>query len=72
METPADHAGGDENKDYCVHCARLDGSMRSYEEALEGMARFMAGAQGLDDAAAREAARDMMARLPAWKDREGS
>ena len=66
---PEDHAMGDENKDYCVHCARPDGSMPSYEEALAGMAQLAATSQGLDETAAEEVAREMMASLPAWKNR---
>ena len=72
MEKPEGFAMGDESKDYCVHCARPDGSMRSYEEALAGMSQFIIKTQGLDDGAARDAARSMMAKLPAWKDRGNS
>ena len=66
-EKPEDYAMGDEGKDYCVHCARPDGSMQSYEEKLNSMSKFIIKAQGLDKVAARKAARNMMARLPAWK-----
>ena len=69
MEKPENHALGDESKDYCVHCARPDGSMRSYEEALAGMTQFVVSTQGLDETAAGNVARDLMANLPAWKDR---
>jgi hypothetical protein len=69
METPADHALGDESKEYCVYCARPDGTMESYEEKLDGMTNFIVRTQGLDAAVARSTARAMMAQLPAWKDR---
>lgn len=42
--------------------------MRSYEEALEGVTRFMMRAQGLAEGPAREAVAQLMAHLPAWKD----
>ena len=67
MVKPEDFALGDVSKSYCVYCARPDGTMRSYEEALEGMTRFAAHTQGLSAEAAREVARGMMAGLPAWK-----
>lgn len=67
MEKPADFAMGDTNKDYCVHCARQDGTMQSYEEKLDSLANFIVKTQGLDKQAARDAARGMMAQLPAWK-----
>jgi hypothetical protein len=58
---------GDEAKDWCVHCARPDGSMQSYEERAAGMAAFIVRTQGLDPGAALAAAEAAMARLPAWK-----
>ena len=61
-----DFALGDMAKGYCHYCARPDGSMQSYEEKLESLAGFVIKTQGLDVKAARDVARDMMARLPAW------
>ncbi len=67
MKAKEDYAMGDESKDYCKFCARPDGTMQNYEEKLEGMTEFIVKTQGLDRDAAVEAARDMMAKLPAWK-----
>lgn len=36
MKEAKDFAMGDTKKNYCFHCARADGSMKSYEEVLEG------------------------------------
>ena len=69
MQKPADFARGDSTKDYCVHCARPDGSMRSYDEALIGMAGFMVRTQGLDEEAAKKAAKAVLDTMPAWKSR---
>jgi hypothetical protein len=69
MEKPEDFAMGDPARDYCRHCARPDGSMMSYGEKLDSMAGFIARMQGADSASARESARIMMSKLPAWKDR---
>jgi hypothetical protein len=68
MTRPEDFPGGDATKDYCVHCARPDGSMQSYGEKLDSMTGFMVKTQGLDPGAARKLAAGMMSRLPAWKD----
>ncbi len=70
MTKAEDHALGDETKDYCLYCARPDGSMRDYDEALVGMTQFIVKSQGLDEGVAREAAAAQMATLPAWKDRQ--
>jgi hypothetical protein len=67
MEKPEDHAAGDVTKDYCLHCARPDGSMQSYDEKLDSMTGFIAKTQGLDREAATARAEDIMAELPAWK-----
>jgi hypothetical protein len=69
MEKAADFAQGDSTRDYCVHCARTDGSMRSYDETVTGMTGFMVRTQGLDEAAARKTAIDLLSTLPAWKGR---
>jgi hypothetical protein len=68
MARPEDFPSGDMTKDYCVHCARPDGSMQSYGERAAGMAAFIVRMQGLDEGAALEAAKAAMARLPAWRD----
>lgn len=64
-----DYPLGDRSKEYCVHCARPDGTLKSYPQALEGMSAFLVRTQGLDAAAAREAARGLMAKMPAWQAR---
>lgn len=62
-----DHAMGDPAKDYCVHCARPDGTMVSRDEARQGLTAFMVKTQGIDEAAAERAVDHLMAELPAWK-----
>ncbi len=67
MKEPADFAMGDTEKDYCVHCSRPDGTMQSYDEKLDSFTAFIVRTQGLDKTAANHAAKNMMAKLPAWK-----
>jgi len=67
MNQPSDYAMQDESKNYCRYCARPDGSMQSYDEKLVSMTDFIVKTQGLDRAAAQNAAKDMLANLPAWK-----
>lgn len=67
MEKESDYPGGDMQKDYCVYCARKDGTMRSFEEAKEGMTHFIMKTQGFDETAAEKIAVNSMRRLPAWK-----
>ena len=67
MTKPADYPSQDESKDYCIYCAKPDGSMQSYPEKLEGMTEFLIRTQGLDHEAAKEMAERALAKLPAWQ-----
>ena len=69
MKNRSDYEMNDESKDYCVHCARPDGSMKSFEEVKEGMTNFIVKTQGLASEAAESAALSMMKKLPAWQAR---
>jgi len=66
MKNAEDYPGGDTSLDYCVHCARPDGSMQSYDEKAASMAAFIVRTQGLDEGVALATAKEMMAKLPAW------
>lgn len=67
MTSPEDYPLGDTSKDYCVHCARPDGTMQSYDEKVVSLKQFIIKTQGLDAEVAISAAKNMMAKLPAWK-----
>ena len=67
MQEPSEFAMGDINKDYCVHCARPDGSMQSFREKRKNLTDFIVRTQGIDRTAAFDAAETMMKKLPAWK-----
>lgn len=69
MSKKEDYAMKDEKKDYCHYCMRPDGTMQSYEEKLKGTTEFIVKTQGFDEKAAFEAAKNMLAKLPAWKER---
>ncbi len=66
MNQARDFAMNDMSKDYCIHCARPDGGMQSFEEKRESLACFIVKTQGVDQGVALEAAESMMKRLPAW------
>lgn len=68
MMKVADFPLRDESKDYCVYCARPDGSMQSYPEKIKGTTEFLVRTQGLDAQAAHDAAIRILAKLPAWSE----
>lgn len=69
MAKTTDFAQGDSTKNYCHHCAREDGTMKSRTEVLDGMTAFIVRTQGIDSSAARQHAERMMGGLPAWSNR---
>ena len=66
IRVASESASGDANQPYCNHCSNEDGSMKSYEDVLNGMTQFIVRSQGLDGKVARDMARQMMSKLPAW------
>ena len=64
-----DFGGGNPANIYCVHCANADGSLKSYDEVLKGMVNFMVMSQNMDRETAEKAAKEYMAKMPAWEDR---
>jgi hypothetical protein len=68
MKEVAEYAGGNTSNNYCIHCARPDGSMQSFEERKAGMIDFIIKTQGFDEKAAAKLAESNMRKLPAWKD----
>jgi uncharacterized glyoxalase superfamily protein PhnB len=66
MTKPEEFGGGNPNNIYCVHCSKPDGSLKSREEVYEGMVGFMMTSQNMNRKTAETAAKDYMARMPAW------
>ncbi|PKM53100.1 MAG: AraC family transcriptional regulator [Firmicutes bacterium HGW-Firmicutes-3] len=67
MKKESDFAMGDTSKEYCVYCAKEDGSMQSFEEKKLSLVNFTIKTQGLDETVAEKAVENMMRQLPAWK-----
>ena len=69
MTKPEEFGGGNPANLYCVHCANEDGTLKSYDEVLSGMVNLMMTSQNMDKETAEAAARDYMAKMPAWEGR---
>ena len=69
MRNAGEHGGGNAENKYCVHCCHPDGSLKSYEDILEGMVGFMMGTRNMDRESAEKAAGEYLATMPAWKGR---
>ncbi|MBN1780835.1 AraC family transcriptional regulator [bacterium] len=69
MRSPEEFGGKESNNKYCCYCTDEQGRLRSYESVLDGMTAFTVKMQGLDPGQARLAAKEHMATMPAWKDR---
>lgn len=76
MQKDEDHGGNDASNDWCVHCCHEDGSHKSYNEVLNGMATFMlsdacsqAGmekSENMEEALIR--AKKYMQSMPGWSE----
>ncbi|CRX38001.1 zinc ribbon domain-containing protein [Estrella lausannensis] len=66
LEDKKDSKLGTDGKLYCVYCLRPDGSVKSYEEILEGCVCHLQQSQGLDPASAHDIADKMLKSLPFW------
>ena len=69
LEKASDHALGDINQQFCVHCTNEQGQLKPYEDILSGMANYLVHSQGVAITAAKEIAKDVLANQPAWRDR---
>ncbi|MCB0363754.1 MAG: zinc ribbon domain-containing protein [Bdellovibrionaceae bacterium] len=58
---------GDSSKEYCVHCANQDGSLKTFDEALSGMTDFIVNEAGVTEYEARRKAYSILTQNPAWK-----
>lgn len=67
MAKKSDYPLKDESKDFCIYCARPDGTLQSYEEKLEGTTKFLIRTQGINEAAAHELAIRTLKKMPAWE-----
>lgn len=66
MKDISEFAMHDSSKDYCVYCAREDGTMQSFEEKKISLVNFIIKTQGFDESVAIKTAENMMKKLPAW------
>ena len=69
MTKPEEFGGGNTENLYCVHCTYPDGRLKTRDDALEGMVAFMMATQKLGREQAEAAAKEYMARMPAWSGR---
>ena len=66
MRKGEDFGGGNPANITCVHCSNPDGSLKTYDEVLEGWANFMMTSQNMDKETAKSTAREHMSKMPAW------
>lgn len=72
LEKRGDFAGGNEEMDFCLHCADERGNVHPCEEIFEGGVRFFMSAVGADRALAERVTRRNMKGLPYWQGNTGA
>jgi len=66
MSKPEDFCQGNPDNVYCAYCCNPDGSLKSFDEVLEGTINFMVNSQKMDREAAQVAAKQHLCTMPAW------
>ena len=69
MRQPEDFGGTNPENKYCQYCCDASGNLKSYEDVFNGMVNFVIQTQGMAKEQAELAAKEGMAKMPAWKDR---
>lgn len=69
LENPSDFALGDINQKFCSHCTDEKGNLKPYGEILEGLKNYLIHSQGLEQSAALDISKNILAKQPAWKER---
>lgn len=67
MINPEDFGGSDVSNRYCRHCTNEKGELKSYDEIFDGLVNFIIKTQGMDRTQAELAAKEGLAKMPAWK-----
>ncbi|KZX10662.1 zinc ribbon domain-containing protein [Methanobrevibacter filiformis] len=67
MKKLSDYPKNNEDLDYCIHCAKEDGSIQSFDEIKEKLTNFIIKSQNLNKEDASKIVENQMKKLPAWK-----
>lgn len=67
MRKPGDFGGKDPDNKYCRYCTNDSGQLKGYEDVLKGLTDFIVQMQGIEREQAEKAAREGLAKMPAWK-----
>lgn len=70
MEKPEDFAMSNVISLYCSHCTNEQGELLPYETILQANVRYYMDSQGIAEQAALAMAKNLLATMPAWKNRE--
>ncbi len=61
----------EQGKDFCKHCVDENGSLKSYEQVSENLAKYLRETQGLDERASANAAKAIVSSQPVWEKKQG-
>jgi hypothetical protein len=70
MEKPEDFAQSNVISIYCSHCTNERGELLPFETILAANIRYYMDSQGIAEAAAKTMAINLLANMPAWKNRK--
>jgi len=68
MKDPKDFATGDTAKEFCCYCSNDDGTLKTYEQILDGSIQFAMQEFGMTRQVAEIETPKYLKTLPAWRD----
>lgn len=69
MEKPEDFSLSNVVSLYCRHCTDETGKLLPYEAILKANTKYYIESQGISENVASKMAKDLLATMPAWKNR---
>jgi len=67
MENAEQHGGSDPLNPYCVYCTDEFGNLKTYDEVLQDITRYMLTTMKLEYEHAQRMAKEEMIKHPAWR-----
>ena len=66
MRQVKEYGGGNPASKYCVYCTDSKGTLKTYDEVLQGMKAFIMQSMGQTEEQALKTAKENMGKMPAW------
>ena len=67
LRTKEDFGGGRLDNSYCIHCTDENGTLKSYDDVLEGMKSMIIKNMGISETEDSKMAKENLAKMSVWE-----